>query len=108
MRLLIWEANSCEASRNSLSSTRTKPETDGQRRGFSGSMLIMQPGLKRVFEILQIVSRSPGDIIQRQIFSSLYTTGYAIIAKESGLLYLTISMMLVSFLRLKASVRRRI
>ena len=84
-------ANSYAESRNLPSNTRTEPESDRLKLGFSGFTRATRPVSSRAIGILRIRLRSQGGGIPRPTYSSSCVTGCAMVRRESGFLSSTIS-----------------
>src|ERR1700760_1663360 len=89
-------ANLEQESRNSPSNMPTEPETDRQKRGFSGCIQATRPDLSRAIETLQTVSRYTDGRIQRPTYLSSCMTAYAA-TKDNGYSFSTMLTTLISF-----------
>ena len=95
-RLCRWLLTLHKGSHSLPSNMPTGLESGRPRRGFSGSTRATQPGLSRAIGKLQILSRSLGVGIPRQIYLSSCTTGCVIVRIGTGFLSSTTSTMRVS------------
>ena|SRR5436190_19774436 len=98
-------ANLLKESHNLPSNTFTESEIDHLRHEFSGSMLATQPVSSKVVGKLRTESRSPIRRISRLTYLNLFMIDYMMKRRESGFSSSTMSMMIISFMKLHSQVR---
>jgi hypothetical protein len=98
-------SNPSKGSRNLLSNTLTRLETDYQIHGFFGSTRATQLASSRAIGRLQTKSKSRVGRIPRPISLNSFMTGCGTKRMESGFLSSIISMIIVSFMKLYPQAR---